>query len=148
MEAARLASTVGLSRDVASSTNITDNERSIPLKRGDRVFVNLIAAGSDPSVFPDPKVVRLDRPLDSYIHFGYGSHRCLGGDLSAVALTAMLKTVGKLDGLRLVEGVQGQLKKVPVPGGFYAYMTVDFSRFFPFPTSLKVQWNGGLNEQK
>ncbi|KAI9706373.1 MAG: hypothetical protein M1836_003378 [Candelina mexicana] len=148
MEAARLASTVGVSRDVASPANVTDNGRSIPLKPGDRVFVDFITAGSDPSVFPDPKTVRLDRPLDSYIHFGYGSHKCLGSDLSPVALTAMLKTVGRLDGLRRAKGVQGEIKKVPVPGGFYAYMTEDCSRFFPFPTSLKVQWDGGLKDDK
>ena len=77
----------------------------------------------------------LDRPLNSYIHYGAGPHACLGGEINKVAITAMLKTVCRLDGLRRAPGEQGQLKKIPRPGGFYIYMREDHGGYFPFPTS-------------
>jgi linoleate 10R-lipoxygenase len=79
--------------------------------------------------------VRLDRPMENYIHYGVGPHACLGGDASRVALTAMLKTVGRLDHLRRAPGPSGQLKKIPRPGGFYIYMRADHGSYWPFPTS-------------
>jgi hypothetical protein len=32
----------------------------------------------DPSAFPDPKLMRPDRPEKSYMHFGHGLHECSG----------------------------------------------------------------------
>jgi linoleate 10R-lipoxygenase len=86
-------------------------------------------------VFPDPDNVCLTRPLESYIHYGAGPHMCLGADVSKVAITAMLKTVGRLDGLRRAPGLRGQLKKIPREGGFYVYLREDWGSLFPFPTS-------------
>lgn len=103
----------------------------------------------DEKVFPEPKTVRLDRPLDSYIHYGSGPHICLGYDASKVAMTTMLKTVGRLDNLRRVPGSQGQMKKLIDPhSGFSLYMTADQSSYFPFPTTMKVQWDGELPPKK
>jgi linoleate 8R-lipoxygenase/9,12-octadecadienoate 8-hydroperoxide 8R-isomerase len=66
-------------------------------------------------------------------------------DVSKVAMTAMLKVVGGLDNLRIVgEG----MKSVPTLFGATKYMTADQSAFFPFPTTLKVGWDGGLPEVK
>lgn len=58
----------------------------------------------------------------------------------------MLKVVGRLDNLRSAPGPQGQMKKVPIAGGFNLYMDALQSAYFPFPTTMKVQWTGGLNE--
>jgi len=65
-----------------------------------------------------------------------------------VALTAMLKVVCKLDGLRpapIWPGSESQVKKVlksfgdddklPENWHFHAYLTEDWDAFFPFPTS-------------
>lgn len=79
--------------------------------------------------------MRLDRPLESYIHYGEGPHTCLGRDASRVAITAMVKMVCRLDNLRRAPGPQGELKKIPRPGGFYIYMREDHGSYFPFPTS-------------
>lgn len=98
----------------------------------------------DPAVFPNPHKVVLDRNLDLYIHYESGPHQCLGYGLSKVAMTAMLKTVGRLDNLRRAAGPQGQIKKVADPHGFTRYMTADQSTYFPFPTSMKIQWDGEL----
>lgn len=66
-------------------------------------------------------------------------------DVSKVAITAMLKTVGRLDNLRRAPGPRGELKKIPRPGGFYIYMREDQGGYFPFPTSklkFSVIWCG------
>ena len=86
-------------------------------------------------IFPEPNLVKVDRPLESYIHYGEGPHACLGKEASRTAITAMMKVVGRLDNLRRAPGPQGDLKKIPRPGGFYIYMREDHGSYFPFPTS-------------
>jgi linoleate 10R-lipoxygenase len=77
----------------------------------------------------------LTRPLDSYIHYGAGAHASLCADISKVAITAMLKTVGRLDNLRRTPGDRGQLKKIPREGDYYDYLREDWGGVSPFPTS-------------
>lgn len=98
----------------------------------------------DPAIFPNPHKVVLDRDLDLYIHHRVLPHQYLGRDMSRVALTAMLKTVGRLDNLRRAPGPQGKIKKIAGPHAFTRYMTADQSSYFPFPLSMKVQWDGEL----
>ena len=135
MEGVRLNGTFGSYREATVHDTIDDGGRQVRVAPGDKVFCSFVEANHEPQHFPDPETVRLDRPLDSYIHYGAGPHTCLGRDASRVALTAMLKTVGKLDGLRRAPGLQGQLKKIPRPGGFYGYMRSDWGGYWPFPTS-------------
>ena len=71
-------------------------------------------------------------------------HQCLGMQASRVALTAMLQVVASLPGLRRAPGPQGQLKKVPRPGGFYVYLTENWGSYFPFPTSKFESTEGGM----
>lgn len=84
-----------------------DNGRRVLVKPGDKVFCSFVGAARDPKIFPNPDEVRLDRPLESYIHYGIGEHTCLGKEASMVALTAMVRTVGKLRSLRRAPGPQG-----------------------------------------
>ena len=56
----------------------------------------------------------------------------------------MLKAVGRLDNLRRAPGPQGQMKQVVLPGGFKQYMTAGEDSWWPFPTALKVNWDGDL----
>ena len=135
MEGIRLNGTFGAYRLSTVSTTINDGGRQVPVKPGDRVFSSFVGANRDPEHFPNPDEVKVGRPLESYIHYGMGDHTCLGRDASRVALTAMLRTVAKLKNLRRAPGPQGQLKKVPRPGGFYVYMTENHGSYFPFPTS-------------
>ena len=102
-----------------------------------------MTASMDAQQFPNPTKVDLTRDLKSYIHYGMGPHQCLGYDVSKTAMTAMLKTVGKLDNLRRSPGPQGTLKSVPGPG-ITLYMTPDQGTVFPFPTTMKVMWDGEL----
>ena len=121
-----------------------------------------MGANREAEVFPNPDEVDINRNLDSYIHYGAELNACLGKEASRVALTAMLKVVGRLDNLRRAPGAQGQythripclvasghrdilkgrlmrnagrLKKIPRPEGFDMYMRADHGSYFPFPTS-------------
>ncbi|OQO08271.1 hypothetical protein B0A48_06141 [Cryoendolithus antarcticus] len=166
MEFSRLNGETGVFRYVTQATSLTDNGIKYDLKPGDKIMVNLKSASRDPAVFGtkgrDPNKVNtaLDTPLDAYIHLGYGPHQCLGLPMVRVALTTMLKTIFKAcPKLRpatvaigrqsvsssvkkvLKEFQPGDLAKIPEGWHFHAYLTEDWDMFFPFPTSLKVNWD-------
>ncbi len=54
----------------------------------------------------------------------------------------MLRIIAKLENLRPAPGPQGVLKKVDRGDGFYAYMTEDWGKYFPFPTTWKLHFDG------
>jgi hypothetical protein len=147
LEGGRLAGQTAVIRQAATDTSITDSGKTTQLKKGEKVFVNLRAASHDPAVFPNPDEVDLKRPLDSYIHLGYGPHQCLGLPMAKVSLTCMLKEVAKLKNLRPALGDQGMVHKVAKkisPGDKYpynAYLTENWDMYFPFPCALKVNWD-------
>jgi linoleate 10R-lipoxygenase len=146
MEGIRMAGTFGFYREAAESLVISDNGRDVPVKAGDRIYASFASAAKDPKVFPNPDKVLLDRPIESYLHYGAGPHSYTGGDIGNVAFTAMLKTVGRLDNLRRAPGEQGQLKKVHKPGGFCLYMRADYGAYSSFPTTMKINFDGALPE--
>ncbi|PGH07589.1 hypothetical protein AJ80_07978 [Polytolypa hystricis UAMH7299] len=148
MEGIRLNGTFGLYREAVAAAVVNDNGKEVVVNPGDKVFVSFVSAARDPNIFPLPNEVRLDRPLDSYIHYGHGPHTCLGKDVNMIALASMLRVVGRLENLRRAPGPQGQLKKVPRPGGFYLYMREDHGSHFVFPMSFKVHYDGELPEPK
>lgn len=144
MEGSRIRSTVGVYRHVATMATIQDGDRKVHVIPGDEILLDCVTASHDPIAFEEPETVKLDRPMDSYIHYGQGPHQCLGYGVSKLAMMTMLKTVGKLDNLRRAPGTQGQIKKIAGPGGVTLYMTADHSSYFPFPTTMKVRWDGDL----
>ena len=156
MEGARLRGTASLFRDykpegASAAATVKDGDSTVTVTVGRRILCDLIHAGQDPTAFPDPTEVRLDRPLDSYMHYGWGPHQCLGQDASMTAMTAMFKVVFGLKGLQRAQGggpgsswygeSQGELKKVAGPFGLTLYMTPDQSSFSPFPTTMKIWWD-------
>lgn len=105
MEGARLRGETGIFRVVQKDVTINDTTeplgtRTYNLKKGDTVMVNLKSAGRDPKHFPNPDALDLSRPIDSYLMLGHGAHQCLGLPMTRVALTTMLKVIGRLDNLR------------------------------------------------
>ncbi|KAK8076499.1 hypothetical protein PG994_003771 [Apiospora phragmitis] len=139
MEGIRLAGTFGSYRQAASDDVIhEDDGRDVDVKSGDRVFVSFVGAAKDVNHFPNPEEVNPRRPLDAYIHFGLGPHACLGRNAAQAALTEMFRAVFKLRNVRRAPGPQGELKKVPRPGGFYVYMREDRGAYFPFPCTMKI----------
>ncbi|KEY73451.1 hypothetical protein S7711_07480 [Stachybotrys chartarum IBT 7711] len=142
MEGIRMAGTFGLYREAVRGDTITEDDgRRVPVDAGDRVFVSFVSAAKDPLHFPNPDIVDPRRPLESYIHYGAGPHTCLGKEVSQVAITELFRAVFRLKGLRRVAGPQGELKKVPRPGGFAVYMSEDWGGLTPFPASMKVAWD-------
>ncbi|GIK07559.1 hypothetical protein Aspvir_003225 [Aspergillus viridinutans] len=144
MEAIRLNGIFGAYRKSHTNLTLDDKDGTVHIKPGDKVFVSFVDANRDPNVFPNPDEVDLNRPMESYIHYGVGPHTCLGGDASKVSLTAMLRVVGRLDNLRRAPGPQGELKKIPREHGFYTYMREDQSSFYPFPMSWKLHYDGEI----
>ncbi len=147
MEGVRLNGTFGAYRRASKDVTITDNGRPVHFEKGRTAFTSFIQISRDPKVYPNPEEVRLDRAIDSYIVYGIGPHSCLGGAASRVALTAMFKVVGRLDNLRRAPGgagAGGEMTKVAREGGFYAYVMTngESSKVWPFPTSMKVCWDG------
>lgn len=160
MEFSRLAGETALFRHVAKPTTVVDGTRTHELKEGDEVMINLKAASRDPKAFPNPNVVDPTRPMDSYIHLGHGPHQCLGLPIVRVACTTMLRKFFQLENLRpatvsvgrssvpssvkklVKEFVPGDSKTMPEGFNFHVYMMEDWDMFFPFPTSLKVNWDG------
>ncbi|KAL6229356.1 hypothetical protein BDW75DRAFT_235267 [Aspergillus navahoensis] len=146
MEAIRLNGIFGSYRESQTSMTLDDKSGKVHIKPGDRVFVSFVDANRDPNIFPEPDQVDLTRPMESYIHYGVGSHSCLGGDASKVALTAMLRVIGRLDNLRPAPGPQGKLKRIPRDHGFYTYMREDESSFYAFPMTWKLHYDGPISE--
>ncbi|KAI9697339.1 MAG: hypothetical protein M1820_007845 [Bogoriella megaspora] len=163
LEATRLSNESGTIREAAVDTTLADNGKNLDLNAQDRVIVNIKAASHDPSAFPEPTQFDLKRPLDSYIHLGFGSgQEGLGAPMANVALTAMFKTVMRLDNLRPVVGPQGQVKKIlrgfgradgdfgyhPLQAqdlvkeeGYNVYLNREGNTYLPFPTTLRVNWD-------
>jgi linoleate 8R-lipoxygenase/9,12-octadecadienoate 8-hydroperoxide 8R-isomerase len=151
MEGARLAGESGAYRTVVKDTELKDGDRTLKLKAGDRVLVNLFAASRDPTVYRDqsgkPNADKVDpnRPLDSYATLGLSPAGGLGDGINRIALTAMFKVVFKLNKLQKTLGPQGEVARVPapypvegeVPTGpwFHNYLTEQHDRLWPSPQS-------------
>ncbi|CAK7232698.1 hypothetical protein SCUCBS95973_009190 [Sporothrix curviconia] len=128
MEGIRLAGTFGSYRRAASDDIIVEDDgRRVSVSAGDRVFVSFVSAARDPNHFPEPETVNPRRSLDKYIHYGAGPHACLGRDISQVAIVELFRALFRRKNVRRVPGPQGELKKVPRPGGFFVYMLEDWS---------------------
>ena len=144
MEGTRIRTSVGICRDVATPATVNDGDRQVNVSPGEEIFLDCVTACQDPTTFPEPEKFKPDRPMDSYIHYSHGLHHCSGFDISTLASTTMLKTVAKLENLRRAPGAQGRIRRIASPGGVTSYMTADDSRYFPFPTTMKVRWDGDL----
>lgn len=146
LEGNRIAGTFGLYRKVncadGETVTVQDGTRTVELEKGDRVFVSFVSATKDPSIYPDPYEVKLDRPMENYMQYGFGPHKCLGGPLNLVSLTTMMKFFGRLKNLRRAPGIAGELKAVEKEGGFKVYLREDWSGYWPFPINMKVRFDG------
>ncbi len=93
------------------------------VKPGSRVTALTLAAMQDPAAFPNPKVMRPDRPDQYYMHFGHGLHECAGRQINARQIPALV-------GALVASGVSG---------------SADIRFEGPFPNELMVQLGGGAN---
>ncbi|OOQ87882.1 Linoleate 10R-lipoxygenase [Penicillium brasilianum] len=142
LEAIRINGTFGAYREARNAVTVEENGKMIEIQPGNKIFASFVQANHDPSVYPEPNEVNLDRPIDSYINHGQGPSTGFGKEITKIALVAMLRVVGRLQNLRRALGAQGQLKKVRQEGGYYVYLRQDGTSYFPFPMSLKLHWDG------
>ncbi|KAH6610036.1 fatty acid oxygenase [Trichoderma cornu-damae] len=114
---------------------VQDGPNVVPVQSGETLFTDFITAGLDPSKFPDPYEIKLDRPNDLYIHHGWGPHACLGRSIVTVAGASMLRVCARLGNFRRAPGPAGEMKSKTVNGAFKVYLSEDGSEWGPFPTS-------------
>ncbi|KAL5001260.1 heme peroxidase [Aspergillus recurvatus] len=119
-----------------ATTTLKDGTATKSVSKGDTVFADFASAGRDPESFPNPEEIRLDRPLQLYIHHGWGAHACLGRAIVTTAGAALLKVVGRLEGLRRAEGLQGELVRKEV-GEFRMYLD-ESGNWGVYPRNMKV----------
>jgi hypothetical protein len=133
----------GVLRIAAEDTRI-ENDEGPPtvVERGDVIFTDFITAGRDPSKFPQPTKIKLDRPDEYYIHHGWGPHSCLGREIVTVAGASMLRVLGRLGNLRRAPGPAGEMKYKLVNDAFKMYLPEDGSEWTPFPCNKKVIFDG------
>ncbi|KAH6664255.1 hypothetical protein B0J14DRAFT_682465 [Halenospora varia] len=123
------------------SAAINNSNTKLNLKKGDLLLIDFITASVNPAKFPDPYKIKLDRPKDSYIVFGYGSHSCVRREIVVIAIVAQLRVFGKLKNLRRAPGQAGMLKIKYASGTFKVYINEDWSDWTPYPASLKVHFD-------
>ncbi|MHB9852959.1 cytochrome P450 [Streptomyces krungchingensis] len=74
----------------------------VRVSKGDPVYVSYLAANRDPSVFPDPDLIDVDRDAGAHMAFGNGPHYCTGAIFSRMQIELLLDTLlERLPGLRL-----------------------------------------------
>jgi cytochrome P450 len=78
-----------LARQAAADTDV----RGTKIKAGQKVMLMTAGAMFDRAAFPDPREIKPDRNMASYLHFGTGVHACSGRALSEMQVPML---VGKL----------------------------------------------------
>jgi len=74
--------------------------RSATIKAGSTVLVSTRSAMRDGREVPAASQFCIDRPAYHYMHLGYGSHTCLGDQLSRVQVPEIVKRLLKLPNVR------------------------------------------------
>jgi len=111
-----------------SDCSIQTGQQQILIKKDQIVSISLSSALNDPSVFPDPTIIKIDRNRDNYLFFGYSFHECLARFLVPVFITTALKPVFLLKNIRRANGRSGRL--------LYESLNGDVG---PWPTSM-IMW--------
>jgi cytochrome P450 len=62
-------------------------------REGERLWISWAMANRDPSVFPNPNDIILDRKGNRHFSFGIGLHRCVGSNVARMVFKSMLTAV-------------------------------------------------------
>ncbi|HEX6094805.1 MAG TPA: cytochrome P450 [Thermoanaerobaculia bacterium] len=98
----------------------TARETRVP--KGKVVLALLQSAMFDPELFPHPEQFDSTRPFETYMHFGWGTHECLGKHVGMVLIPEMVRQ------LLLRPGVKPDAE-------------LDFGGT-PYPQHYMMSWNG------
>ncbi|AKU15493.1 cytochrome P450 [Luteipulveratus mongoliensis] len=82
---------IGMARVALEDVEI----RGVQIKAGDGVIASNIAANHDPSVFPDPGALDLQRDARQHVAQGFGAHQCIGMNLARTELAVIYDTLFK-----------------------------------------------------
>jgi len=147
--------------DPTNPTSTTTTTQTLPA--GSTVFVDFLTAGLDPAKFgTDPTIVDAHRDRKLYIQQGFGMHACLGASFTPTALAAMLRVFARLENVTPVgprfkneDGGEDYLQSRPITPAlpkehtdglgklpFKVFMKADGSDDWPFPSTLKVRFDG------
>lgn len=130
----------GLFREALTAQKL--GTQSVPA--GGKVFVNIASANMDPHVFPDPTVMKSNRPdRDRRYILGDGTAQCLGLDLSSKICAAVLRAVFSFPNVRRAHGQSGILKRFKsdtMKTSTWMYLSHD-EKQSPWATSMVLQYN-------
>ena len=101
----------------------TSRARLIP--EGTRVIVATSAAMFDPDHFPEPETFCIDRPLNKYLNFGSGMHRCFGEHFAKVVISEAIAALLRLESLQRASGPDGRMQ---YDGAFPQHLLLQFER--------------------
>jgi cytochrome P450/glutathione S-transferase len=90
---------------------------------GQTVLALTISAMFDPKAFPQPDRFVTNRPLDRYLHFGYGMHTCYGAMINGVQIPELVQALVCLPNLR---PASGRFRKTLYEGPFPDRLVVEF----------------------
>ncbi len=79
------------------------------VKADEQVWLSPLLAMFDPRAFEQPGEFRLDRPLSSYILFGFGLHTCFGSLINRVTLPELVAPLLADDVFRPLRGAAGRI---------------------------------------
>ena len=135
----------------AGDITFTDGEQGpIHIRAQQTVLAATAKANMDPAAFPNPKKLDPHRPRDAYLIFGFDMHKCFGQRLGLTAITAMVKEIFKLNGLKRANGRLGHFSTVEQDiGGVKKRLWLDAnSRECGVPTTLTLEYLEQGYEQK
>jgi cytochrome P450 len=107
---------------VSDHTVAADTQRATRFYAGARVLIATQSAMFDGRRMKDPGTYRIDRPLDSYLHFGHGLHTCFGLAINRVQLPALAVALFEGPPIKLSEPAGGIVYDRSYP----ASLTVEF----------------------
>lgn len=135
LEALRLVSPAGPTLRISDTfPSISDWRYAHAIKKGDTLLLDINVASQDPTKFPDPKAIKLDRPQDSYLPCCDGLHGFQIRDIMVAGLTAQLRVFGKLQGLKRTPDAQKRLQKKN-ENGYVSFVSEAQDERVPLPTS-------------
>ena len=98
--------------------------RSTAVRKGQMVLAVTLSAMFDQRDIPAPNEFRVDRPWETYIHWGYGMHKCFGDAINRAIIPATLKPLLAQEALRRMPGHSGRIDSGGTP--FPQHFVVEF----------------------
>ena len=86
-----------------------DTARARLAPAGGTLLVGLLGAMFDPEVFEHPSKFCSSRPLDDYVHFGFGPRKCFGKYLADTVILEVMCALLRLPDLKRAGGANGRI---------------------------------------